>query len=143
MARPFWCRKDWIWKIIHSQVKEEHLLPLLLILNKMLPEPTREDCHLENSRVLCDVRDEFFRRLKLGGERRDALRAIWNFGIIMHEHDEPYRDLMDWSKAELEKYSWEPLAPNSPTIQIFKRDWQLEKEKGECDALPNSEASRK
>ena len=126
MARPFWCRKDWKWEIIHSNLKAEHLMPLLKILDSVLPQPTREDCHLENGRTLCDARDAFFKRLKLTPNRAKALRAIWNLGIIIYEHDEPYRDLMGWAKQDIEKRPWEPLAPNSPTIQVFKRDWEMD-----------------
>jgi len=117
--KPFWCRKDWKWQVIHNS--KPALLQVLNQLNKVLPEPTKEDCHLENSRVLCDVRDEFFKHLNISKDRENALRAIWNFGIIMHEHDEPYRDMMDWIKEEIDKYPWEPLSPVHPTFQIWRR----------------------
>lgn len=119
--RPYWNRKDWKWLVIDPCIKVPLLKIMGLVLN-VLPEPTRENCHLENSKALCDTRDEFFKRLKLRprGERERALKAMWNLGIIMHEHDEPYRDFMDWCKEDLEKRPWVPQSPMSPSHTVWR-----------------------
>jgi len=125
--KPFWNRKDWKTEIIHNSVKPL-LINALSIISEALPEPTEENCERQNGKTLCRIRNEFFRRLQLSKTHTRVLRAILNFGIVMYEHDSPYRQMMDWCKEKLDKELWEPRPPHTPDIQMWLQDWQLEME---------------
>ena len=98
---------------------------VLKIMNNRIPEPTRANTYQENSHVLCDIRDEFFRHEKNKG-REYIFRAIFNFFIVMYDFDQYYRDRIDWMFEKIiearEDKTWHARRINRPREQHWKED---------------------
>ena len=71
------------------------LIVLLGLLADNLPEPTKENTYYPNTKVIIELRDEFF-SLENNPGRHKAFKAIWNFVIILYDYDRYYRHRIDW-----------------------------------------------
>jgi hypothetical protein len=60
-----------------------------------LPEPTLENTKLQNTHLLIEIRDEFFKFEDNPG-RSSAFRVIWKFFLWMYELDAYYGDRINW-----------------------------------------------
>ena len=91
------------------------LMGLLNLFVEHVPEPTKENTRWKNTDILIELRDKFFELDNLPS-RDKALRAIWNFAIILYDYDPVYQHRMDWLVEQFFKRyeDWEPREPNRP-----------------------------
>ena len=85
----------------------------LIWFAKRLPEPTRENVIRPNSKVLLDMRDEFFKCEDNGG-RHELFEAIWKIFIVEYEHDIYYSNRIDWLVEQAVNRGWHPRPCGHP-----------------------------
>jgi hypothetical protein len=96
---------------------------LNLICDK-LPEPTKDNTWHPNSKVLIELRDEFFQHLINPG-REKIYRAIWNFVIAIYDYDPAYRFLIDWIGEQWKRKTWTPREPLIPGEKRYEPTWWI------------------
>ena len=97
------------------EVIKSPLMGLLNLFAEKVPEPTKDNTRWKNSDILVELRDKFFELDNLPN-RDKALRAIWNFVIILYDYDPIYQQRMDWLVEQFFKRykDWEPREPRRP-----------------------------
>lgn len=82
-----------------------------------LPEPTKENTYYPNTKLIIELRDEFF-SLENNPSRHKAFRTIWNFVIILYDYDRYYRHRIDWVIEKMFKLVnmglWQPRESQRP-----------------------------
>lgn len=119
-----WIKPE-MWRLITNKVK----LPieaLFRAMDKILPEPTKETVRLRNSKLLVQIKDEFFEHLNLTRDYHQpkvrAFRGMWKVFIIMYDADNPYTQMLNWVCEKLvSRYGdWQPRPDHEPDSRIWK-----------------------
>lgn len=90
------------------------LKQIIKVVKTKLPEPTHGNIGNtnHNAHILIDIRDRFFKKLRLP-DRAELLRHIINLAIIIFVTNF-YRPFIDWWGTEIKKSGWEPPGPLQP-----------------------------
>ena len=124
--RIIFTKEPW-WGIITDKVK----LPLEIVLigiDKVLPEITKETVKHPNAKLLVEVQDYILEHLNLWkhyhGLKRAMFRGLFKLVIVIYASDTPYRGLIDIVIEELVKRQdrWVPRPLNEPDDRIWKHD---------------------
>lgn len=124
MIRNPWTNPD-MWELITNKVKLP-LEVLFMAIDKILPELTKDTVRLTNSKLLVEVKDEFFKHLNLTREyhvpKIAAYRGMWKVFIVMYDADNPYTHMLNWVLEEIVKRyeKWEPRPHHEPDSRIWK-----------------------
>lgn len=82
-------------EVITRKVKTP-LTKSLALIDRFIPEPTKDNTQQRNTRILIDLMEFFFNHLNYYGdkygEKERALRAVWKLFIVIYDYDPPYRD---------------------------------------------------
>lgn len=73
-----------------------------------VPEPTKENTWHPNTHALIEVRDWFCERCFLNDTRKSFVRNFFNFVIVIHAYDQPWRWMIESCKEQLDKKDWKP-----------------------------------
>ena len=100
-----------------DKVKAPLLAKIINLANKY-PEPTYENVRKQNSHVLLDIVEEFF-KYEDNPVREPLFRAIFRIFIAEYEHDGYYSNRIDWLLERLFKVfqggGWQLSKPWHPT----------------------------
>ena len=128
MIRNPWTKPE-MWKLISNKVK----LPiesLFRAMDKILPEPTKDTVRLRNSKLLVEIKDEFFEHLAITTssqpfhqEKVRGYRGMWKVFIIIYDADNPYTHLINKVlKGLVKRYGeWEESPDHEPDSRIWKQ----------------------
>lgn len=146
--KSIYCLKEWqdyltdnvqnptkriILQITNDKFGFRELYQSLKIFKSLLrvPEPTKENIFDPKTRILVDIRDEFFRHFNCV-PYKPIFRIIFNFLIIKHSFDCLYRDILDWIIGQMIARGWSfpnPNRPSSPLWDAITSDIKKEIEK--------------
>ena len=106
-----------------------HLLELIRIYRsiKKMPEPTKDNVFEHNSRLLLDIRDDFFRHFNCQPYSPifrwlfNILVKFYNYFIMKHSFDSLYKTFMDWFVGQMLLRGWELPAVNRPDSPLWDK----------------------
>ena len=119
ISNPF--TKEPLHSIIIHQVKAP-LVALLIVIDTLLPQPTKETVRMKNSKLFIEIRDEFLKHI-VDPKRMKALRGGWNLFIIVYDYDPPYQWAIDWiARRLIERIGeWTPQSESEPDSRFWKK----------------------
>jgi len=98
------------------------LMKAIITLCKRYPEPNKGNTTAQNTDILIDIRDKFF-KLSTNQTRKELYEAAWRMFIVEFESEPEYRYIFYWIIEEIVKSDWKPRPVGRPVPDLWAEQY--------------------